>query len=232
VTCLIDSLLPEIGEAAVKVLRRIGYPVDFPPAQTCCGQPAYNAGHRREARQVAAQWLRVFTKTSGPIVTPSGSCAAMVRHGMADLFHEQPAMLAQVQAVAERTFEFSEFLTRVAGVTDVGARWPGTLTFHPSCHQWRGLGEREAPQRLLAEVSQATVVPLPGAEECCGFGGLFSVKLAPISGGMLAHKLENLHQTSAETCVTCDASCLLHIDGGLRRAGSNRRCVHLAEVLA
>ena len=169
-----------------------------------------------------------------PIVTPSGSCAAMVVHGYADLFANDPRNLARAKAIAARTYEFSQFLVDVLGVTGarVGAKFDGRLTYHPSCHLLRGLGVTGAAQKLLAGVRGAEVVPLPNAEECCGFGGLFAVKHGDISGAMLDKKLENVRASGAQTVVGCDMSCLMHMQGGLSRDGSPVKCVHLAEVLA
>lgn len=232
VTCIIDSLYPEVGESVVAVLERLGVRVEFPEAQTCCGQPAYNAGYRPETREVAQRFMAVFEQWPDlPIVTPSGSCAAMIVHGYPDLFHADPALAARVEAIAARTFEFSQYLVDVLGVTDVGASWPGRLTYHPSCHLLRGLGVADAPLKLLANVRDAEILPLPGAEECCGFGGLFSIKFGGVSGAMLERKIQGIRASGAGTIVTCDASCLTHINGGLSRQRMQQRVVHLAEVL-
>ncbi len=232
ITCIVDSLYPEVGEAVVDVLERLGVDVDFPEAQTCCGQPGYNAGFRAEAHQLAVNFLDAFEKSDAPIVTPSGSCAAMVIHGYADLFADDPSNLARAKALAARMYEFSQFLVDVLGVTHVGAKFDGKLTYHPSCHLLRGLSVKEAAPRLLAHVDGAEVVPLPNAEECCGFGGLFSIKHGDISGAMLDRKLESVRATGAQTVVGCDMSCLMHMQGGLSRDGSQVRCVHLAEALS
>lgn len=232
ITCIVDALYPDVGEAAVAVLERVGVKAEFPMAQTCCGQPGYNAGYRADARPVALHFLDVFSRTEGPIVTPSGSCAAMIKHGYPDLFADDPLNRPRARAVAARTFEFSQFLVHELGVTDVGAHYEGALTYHPSCHLLRGLGEREAPLILLKHVRGAALVELPGAEECCGFGGLFSVKQPEVSGEMLARKMNNLRAGNAPLAVTCDAGCLTHLNGGLHRAGNAQRVVHLAEILA
>lgn len=234
ITCIVDTLFPAVGEAMVAVLERLGVTVEFPAAQTCCGQPAMNSGFRAEAQAVAEHWLRVFADTEGYIVAPSGSCVAMVRHLYPELFHDQPARLAQAQALAGRTFEFSEFLVDVLKVTpaQLNAHFPGTLTYHPSCHLSRFLGVASQPRQLLAGVSGAQVTPLPQAEECCGFGGVFAVKHGELSGAMLARKLAAVQASGAATLVGCDMSCLMHIAGGLSRAGSAVQCQHLAQVLA
>jgi L-lactate dehydrogenase complex protein LldE len=233
VTCIVDSLFPEVGEAVVTVLERLGVEVRFLEAQTCCGQPAYNGGFRAESKQVALKFLEVFEPTApDPIVVPSGSCAAMVTHAYADLFRDDPANLARAQAVAARTYEFAQFLVDVLGVTDVGARFAGKLTYHASCHLLRYQHVIDQPRALLARVAEAEVLPLTGAEECCGFGGLFAIKHGPLSGAILDKKIENLTAAGAQTLVGCDMSCLLHIQGGLHRDGVPVQCRHLAEILA
>jgi L-lactate dehydrogenase complex protein LldE len=236
VTCIIDSLFPEVGEATVAVLERLGLTVEFPEAQTCCGQPGYNAGFRASARDLALRFLDVFEPSPAPIVTPSGSCAAMVIHGYPDLLRDDPVNFARAQALAARTFEFSHFLVGVLGVdpATVGAAsaFTGRVTFHTACHLTRGLRQGADGPRLLQAVPGAEVVPLPHADECCGFGGLFAVKHGEVSAAMLDKKLANVRDTAAATLVSCDMSCLLHLEGGLRRDGAPVRCLHLAEVLA
>jgi L-lactate dehydrogenase complex protein LldE len=233
VTCIVDSLYPNVGEATVAVLERLGLEVRFLEAQTCCGQPAYNGGFGDEARQVALRFLDVFEATApDPLVCPSGSCAAMVTHGYLDLFKGDARNLARAQAIAARTYEFSQFLVDVLGVTDVGAQAKGTFTYHSSCHLLRYQHVAEQPRQLLGNVRGAEVVPLPGAEECCGFGGLFAIKHGDISGAILDKKIENIQKAGAPTLVGCDMSCLLHIQGGLQRDKVDVRCQHLAEILA
>lgn len=233
VTCLVDSLFPQVGEAVVEVLQRLGLEVEFREAQTCCGQPAYNGGFTAEARRVALHFLDVFEPTApDPIVAPSGSCAAMVVHAYPELFKDDPPNRARAQSVAARTYEFAQFLVDVLGVTDVGAHSDGTLTYHASCHLLRFLHIADQPLRLLANVRGAQVTALPGADECCGFGGLFSVKFGNVSGAILDKKIENLRAAGAGALVGCDLSCLMHIQGGLNRDGVPVKCLHLAEVLA
>lgn len=233
VTCIVDTLFPHVGEAVVAVLERLGLEVCFLPEQTCCGQPGYNGGFRAEARQVALHFLDVFEPTAPDlIVVPSGSCAAMITHAYADLFRDDPVNQRRAQAVAARTYEFAQFLVDVLGVSDVGARFPGTLTYHASCHLLRYQHVKDQPRTLLAHVAEAQVVPLTGAEECCGFGGLFAVKHGDLSGAILDKKIENLTASGAATLVGCDMSCLLHIQGGLHRDGRPMQCRHLAEILA
>ncbi len=236
VTCIVDSLFPDVGEAVVAVLERLGLAVEFPEAQTCCGQPGYNAGFRSEARRLALNTMDVLEASSAPIVVPSGSCAAMLVHGYPDLFQDDPANLARAQALAARTFEFSQFLCEVLKLDPAtvaeGARLDEPVTFHPSCHLLRGLGVKDAGPALLAAVGGVEVKPLPDAEQCCGFGGLFAVKHGDISSAMLDAKLAAVRASGATTVVGCDMSCLMHMQGGLTRDGSPVRCRHLAEVLA
>jgi L-lactate dehydrogenase complex protein LldE len=237
ITCLADSLFPSVGEATVRILERLGLAVEFPAAQTCCGQPAYNGGFWRESRAMAASFLDAFEATApDPVVAPSGSCVAMLRHGFPALFAGEPRRRAQAEALAARTFELSQFLVDELGVSDaaqeLGASFEGRLTYHPACHLTRGLGVTEAPLRLLRTVRGAEVVPLPHAEECCGFGGLFAVKHGDLSGAIVDAKLRNVRATGADALVSADLSCLMHMAGALRRDGDPMRCLHLAEVLA
>ncbi|MDI6770610.1 MAG: (Fe-S)-binding protein [Anaerolineales bacterium] len=239
VTCLVDTFFPETGEAMVRVLNRLGVRVDFPPAQTCCGQPAFNAGLRRDARPLAEHTIRGLErpprslKTSEvcPIIIPSGSCAAMIRHGYLELFEDDPAWLPRAEALARRVYEFTEYLVDVRGVTDTGARWPGRLAYHPSCHLLRGLGVGRQPRALLAAVQGAQVVDLPHGEDCCGFGGVFSVEHPELSAEFLKRKSANFEKTGAPTLVVADTGCRMHIAGGLHRMGKSQRVVHIAEVL-
>lgn len=232
VTCIVDSLYPQIGEAVVRVLRRAGVRVAFPEAQTCCGQPAFNAGMREQACQMALHTLKVFEESSGAVVIPSGSCAAMVRHGYLELFAGEPELLERAKKLAERTFELSEYLVDQLGVFDLGAQFQSRLTYHPSCHLLRDLGVDRQPRILLEHVAGTELVDLPDARECCGFGGLFSVEHPEISTAMLERKLANLKASGAPVVVSCDAGCIASINGGLHRRGLPQRAVHLAEVLA
>jgi L-lactate dehydrogenase complex protein LldE len=231
VTCIVDQLFPKVGMAMAGVLERLGYEVEFPEDQTCCGQPAFNSGYRAEARIVARHFLKTF-ESCETIVAPSGSCTAMVTHHFAELFHKDPETLARVHALEKRVWEFSSFLTGVAGVEDVGARMEGIATFHDGCHALRELGIRSAPRRLLARVRGLELREMSPAEECCGFGGTFAVKFAELSGAMVRTKIEAIERTGADTVVSLDPSCLLQIQGALSRAGSPIRTMHLAEVLA
>jgi len=213
------------------VLERAGWSVDFPEAQTCCGQPAFNSGYRQEARAVARHFLDVF-RDAEYIVVPSGSCASMVSHHYAELFHKEPETLERVHALEPRVWEFSKFLLEVAKVDDVGARLEDVATYHDSCHALRELGIKAGPRRLLAHVRGLELREMTPAEECCGFGGTFSVKFAELSGAMARTKIDAILRTGANTVVGVDSSCLMQIQGALSRAGSTVRTMHLAEVLA
>jgi L-lactate dehydrogenase complex protein LldE len=213
------------------ILERLGYQVEFPEAQTCCGQPAFNSGWWDEARSVARHFLDVFDG-SDYIVCPSGSCTSMVSHHFADLFQDEPETLQRAHALENRVFEFSKFLTEVAKVENVGARFPHTVTYHDSCHALRELRIKAAPRRLLSHVRDLSLTEMDTPEECCGFGGTFSVKMDEISGGMVRSKIDSIVRSGANYVVSIDSSCLMQIQGALSRAGSPVRTVHLAEVLA
>ncbi len=231
ITCLIDSFYPQTGEAVVDIFRRLGVSVDFAPDQTCCGQPNFNAGLRAEARPIAQHTLRVFEKTDGDIVTPSGSCAQMFKHGYLELFEDDPVWLPRAQAFAKRVYEFSEYLVDRLEVTDLGARWDGMLTYHPSCHTLRGMNIDRQPRALLANVHGAQMVELPHGEECCGFGGIFSIEHPELSAEWLKRKVTNLESTHSPTLVVTDAGCLMHIAGGLHRQNKAQKVLHIAEIL-
>lgn len=230
-TCLLDTLYPDTAEAVVTVLERLGLRVELPPGQTCCGQPAFNAGLRSQARPMAQHTLRIFENTSGPVVVPSGSCAGMLRHGYLELFADDPRWLPRAQALAKRVYEFSEFLVDFLGIVDVGACFPGRLAYHASCHLLREMGIRQQPRLLLNRVRQAEMVELPGSEECCGFGGVFSAEHPELSSAILARKIANIEACQASWIVSCDAGCITHINGGLHRLGKKTRVLHIAQVL-
>lgn len=231
ITCLIDSFYPQTGEAVVDIFQRLGVNVDFAPDQTCCGQPNFNAGLRAEARAIAEHTIRVFEKTSGDIVTPSGSCAHMFRHSYTELFQEDANWLPRAQALSRRVYEFTEYLVDRLGVTDVGARWDGMLTYHSSCHTLRGMNIDRQPRALLANIRGAQIVDLPHADECCGFGGIFSMEHPELSAEWLKRKIGNLESTQSPTLVITDAGCIMHIAGGLHRQKKSQRVLHIAEVL-
>jgi L-lactate dehydrogenase complex protein LldE len=231
VTCLVDTFYPQTADAILRVLRRLGVTVDFPRAQTCCGQPQFNAGLRGDARQLAQHMIEVFEDLPGEVLSPSGSCVHMIKHNYPELFTGDPEWLPRAQALAKRTFEFTEYLVDNLGVTDLGARWKGTLTYHPSCHLSRGLGIDRQPRELLANVRNARITELPEAEDCCGFGGVFSVAHPELSAEMLKRKIRNLELTEAPTLVVADTGCIMHIGGGLHRQKKPQKVVHIAEIL-
>jgi L-lactate dehydrogenase complex protein LldE len=230
VTCLVDQFMPEVAESVVNVLEGQGIAVDVPRAQTCCGQPAFNRGFRKDAVPIARRFLEIF-EGDAPIVTPSGSCAAMVRNFYPELFEHDPAALARARAEGARVWEFSEFLVDVLGVESAGAERRMSATYHKCCHLLRELGVDRQPAALLNSVKGLEVKPLERAEVCCGFGGAFSVKMSDISTAMLNEKLDNVVATGAETLVASDAGCIMHMAGGLRRRGSKTRVLHLAQVI-
>lgn len=230
VTCLGDAICPEVGEATVRLLVRLGIAVDFPLSQTCCGQPALNAGFRGQARAVAQRNLDIFASYDA-IVVPSGSCAAMFRHFYPDLFADDPVLGEKATTLASRTYELSEFLVHVLGLDNVGAVFPGKVAYHASCHLFRELGVKDAPRRLLAHVTGTEVVDMDMAEQCCGFGGTFAVKYPHLSDAMLHTKITALKRAGVDTVVSCDSGCLLHMAGRLHRQGDTIRVMHLAEVL-
>jgi L-lactate dehydrogenase complex protein LldE len=228
-TCLIDSLFPEVGEAVIELLHQAGLAVVFPRAQTCCGQPAFNAGFRAEAREMAERTISVFSESHEPVVVPSGSCAAMIRHGYLELFRDSPEQLEKARALAERTYELSEYLIDVWGGPPSGVSVSGRMVYHPSCHLLRGLGVDRQPMALLRALQGVRIDRL--SEDCCGFGGVFSVEQPELSIEMLARKIAEIEASGADTIVAGDVSCLMHIEGGLRRAGSSVRCLHMAQAL-
>src|SRR5271169_748403 len=228
VTCIVDQIFPRTGLAMVEVLERAGCQVEFREAQTCCGQPAFNSGYHDEARSVADHFLRVF-EGADYIVTPSGSCTAMISHHYADLFGSDDDRVARI---APRVWEFSRFLLEVLHVEDLGARLDRVVTYHDSCHALRELRIKDGPRRLLSRVRGLRLVEMEAAEECCGFGGTFSVKFPEVSGAMARTKIDSIARTGAETVVSIDSSCLMQLQGVIDRAGLPIRTLHLAEVLA
>ncbi len=229
VTCLGDVFFPDVGVATVRLLRRLGVEVDFPPQQTCCGQPHFNSGYHAESRELARHTIEAFANGQ-PVVTPSGSCAAMIKLEYPELFRDDLVWHDRAADLARRTHELSDFLVNVLRVEDVGARFPARATYHMACHL-RGLGLRTEPERLLRHVRELDLVPLERADECCGFGGSFSVRFPGISGAMVQDKTALIESTGADVVVATDAGCLMNIAGCLRRRGSKVRAMHLAEIL-
>ena len=224
-TCLVDLIRPEVGEATIKVLERAGVDVVVPEGQTCCGQPLWNTGDRRAARPFIEHWLEVFSEFDA-VVSPSGSCVAMVRHQYHRAFDGEQA--AEVQTTVESTYELSEYLVAELGITDLGVSMSGRAAYHPACHGLRGLGLAEEPLALLNAVDGLQVRALP--DECCGFGGFFSMRFPEVSTALADERLEFL--ADADLLVSGDLSCLMHLSGRLERLGRPLPALHLAEVLA
>jgi len=232
-TCLGDAMFPEAPRSTVRLLRRLGVEVEVPEAQTCCGQPMVNTGYLDEAVPAVRRYVEAFEDYDA-VVVPSGSCAGSVRHQHAVVARRTGGddLLEAVGRTASRTFELSEFLVDVLGVTDVGASFPHRVTYHPTCHSLRMLRVGDRPRRLLEAVRGIDLVDLPEAHECCGFGGTFAVKNPDVSVAMGADKTRHVRETGAEVLVAGDASCLMHIGGLLSRQRAGVRTMHLAEVLA
>ena len=231
VTCLVDLFYPDVGLAIVRLLRRLGVRVDFPANQTCCGLPLFNSGYHREAARVARSTLPLFA-ASEYVVVPSGSCAWMVKKEYPGLFKDDTLLRKEAEALASRTYELSQFLVTVLGLSRVTTNFRGKVTYHDSCHLLRGLGEAQSPRTLLKNLEGVELLELPGADECCGFGGSFSVRLPEVSTSILGKKLANVEKTGAQCLVACDAGCLMQMGGGLSRKGSTVRALHLAQILA
>ncbi len=231
VTCLVDLHRPSVGFAAVKLLEAAGCVVEVPRAQTCCGQPAYNSGDRADTRAIARQVIAAF-QGYDYIVAPSGSCAGMIREHYPELFADEPAMYAEVQHLAKRTYELVSFLTDIMGVETVAARYEGVATYHDACSGLRELGVKQQPRKLLRSVEGLRLAELPGAEICCGFGGTFCIKYPAISDKMVSDKAADIEATGADTLLAGDLGCLLNMAGKLTRRGGAVRVRHVAEVLA
>ncbi|MFO1020085.1 MAG: (Fe-S)-binding protein [Planctomycetales bacterium] len=229
ITCLGDVMRPDAGVAAVNILRRLGVKVHFPGQQTCCGQPFYNSGVLEEARKLAQHTITVF-EGPRPVVIPSGSCAAMLKIEFPHLFEEHDPWHARALELASRTFELSDFLVNQLQVTDVGASFHGKVTYHYACHL-RGLGLKEEAETLIRNVRGVEYIPLDLQDQCCGFGGSFSVRYPEISGAMVGDKVRCLTKTDADVVVSTDTGCLMNIGGALHRQGSPIRHLHLAELL-
>jgi L-lactate dehydrogenase complex protein LldE len=233
ITCLADALFPEVGKATVRLLERLGQDVEFPAEQTCCGQMHVNTGYQKQALPLVERFTKVFAPYDA-IVAPSGSCVGSVRHQHAMVARRfgSPGLVGEVEAVATKTYELSEFLVDVLGVTQVGAYFPHRVTYHPTCHSLRMLRVGDKPIQLLRAVDALELVELPAADQCCGFGGTFAIKNSDTSTAMLADKMRNVLDTGAEICTAGDSSCLMHIGGGLSRLRTGAKTVHLAQILA
>jgi L-lactate dehydrogenase complex protein LldE len=237
ITCFNDTLFPQVGRATVEVLERQGVEVDLPLAQTCCGQMHFNSGYRDECIPLVARFTEAFAGYDA-VVTPSPSCASMVRHHhptvarLAEDRGRAPGLMEQVAQTGPRVYELCEFLIDVLGVTDVGASFPERVSFHPTCHSRRLLGIGDRPERRLRAVRGLELVDLPRSEACCGFGGTFAVKNPDTSTAMGNDKVHDVLDTGAPVLTAADTSCLLHLDGLLSRLGAGIRVMHLAEILA
>ena len=232
ITCLVDQICPNVGVATVEVLRRAGCELIFDERQTCCGQPAFNTGYRKEARKFAEKFIEIFEDSDAEyIVSPSGSCTAMVKH-FHELFPDDEIWRGRCEKIADKTHEFSSFLVNVLKIETTGAKFSGKLTWHDACHALRDLNIRDEPRRLLKNVENAELVELEGADVCCGFGGTFSVKFPEISAAILDNKIEMIEASGADAVVACDASCLMQIGGRLSRNDSKVKPFHIAEILA
>ena len=232
VTCLVNEFYPRVGFAVAKVLDKVGWSLDVPQAQICCGQPAFNAGYLSDSRKAALAALDVFEGGVGPLLVPSGSCGDMLAHHLAGLFEEGSSEHRRALALSSRVREFSQFLVDDLGVRDLGGRLEATVAYHPSCHLLRGLGVDGQPRQLLEAVKGTRLLPLHDAEVCCGFGGSFSMTHEGLSGAMLDDKLKAVQASQAERLVSCDMGCLMHLGGGLDRRGAGPKVQHLAEYLA
>ncbi|MEQ1861099.1 MAG: (Fe-S)-binding protein [Chthoniobacteraceae bacterium] len=230
IPCFIDSFYPQAAMAVVQVIERLGHTIDYPEAQTCCGQPPFNSGFWDEARDVARRQMRLF-RDAEVVVAPSGSCGAMMKVFYPELFEHQPEE-AEVRALAAKTFEFSDFLVNKLGVRDVGAKFEGRATFHDGCHGLRELGSKTSARELLANVKGLEMVEMSEGESCCGFGGTFAVKYPQISTAMAEVKCNSILETKADYVVSNDLSCLMQIQGWFdRNSGRTMKSLHLAEVL-
>lgn len=229
ITCLSDAVYPRVGEAMVRLLARYGVQLEFPQVQTCCGQPAYNSGYWDEARTAARTIVSAF-EDSDFVVSPSGSCTYMLHH-YPELFKDEPEWLEKARELERKTYEFTQFLIKVLDVKDLGAVFPHKVTYHPSCHGSRLLGVKDEPLELLRSVKDLELVPLPFAEDCCGFGGTFAVKMPDISGAMVTEKGDHILESQAEVLVGLDMACLMNIAGHLRYRNEPVRVMHLAELL-
>lgn len=231
IQCLVDSMFPDVGEAMVKVLDRHGIDMTYPSDQTCCGQPAFNSGYRREAKVAARRFLDIFDSAE-IIVCPSGSCVHMVKHHYPELFQDEPELLERARHIADRTFEFCQFLVDHMGIHDAGAVFPGKVTYHDSCHLSRGLMISSQPRQLLANTRDLEFIEMEESDTCCGFGGAFSVNYPEISTAMVDAKIEHILASGAEYVTGCDISCLMNISGRLARRKEQVKVLHIAEVLA
>ncbi|MTT33093.1 Fe-S oxidoreductase [Terrilactibacillus sp. BCM23-1] len=229
ITCLGELFYAKVGKDVTEILERLGCEVDFPKGQICCGQPAFNSGYLNDAKKAAKQMIHAF-EDADYIVSPSGSCTTMFRE-YPKMFVDEPGWKLKAEAMADKTYEFTQFIVHVLGVEDLGAEYEAKATVHTSCHMSRLLGEKEAPFRLLKHVKGLEVIPLPNNYDCCGFGGTFSVKMSPISEEMVDEKVRHIEETEAELVIGSDCSCLMNIGGRINRKGKKIEVKHIAEIL-
>lgn len=232
ITCLVDNFFPQVGDSMVKVLSKLGVDMNFPDDQTCCGQPAFNSGFQHDARALAKRFLSIFDDDNSYVVCPSGSCTTMVKIFYRELLKEEPKELELANRLASRTYEFSEFLTNVLHVEDVGASYSGKVTYHDSCHLLRELGIRDEPRKLIKSVKGIDFVEMNMHDACCGFGGTFSIKFPGVSISMLEEKINSIVESGADTVVSTDMGCLMHIGGAISRKKIPVKVMHIAELLA
>lgn len=228
-TCLVDMFQSSAGKATVELLERLGCEIEFPEAQVCCGQPAYNSGYVKEAKEAMKSMIETFIDAEY-VVSPSGSCITMFRE-YPHVFKGDPVWEPKAKKLAAKSFELTQFIVDVLKIEDVGARFDGKVTYHTSCHMTRLLGVKKAPMILLSNVKGLEFTELPGKEQCCGFGGTFSVKMAQISEQMVDEKVMHVEETGAEYLIGADAACLMNIGGRIERQGKPIKVLHIAEVL-
>jgi L-lactate dehydrogenase complex protein LldE len=230
IPCLVEQFNPAVGEAAARVLARAGVMVDYPPGQTCCGQPFYKSGHRKEARKLARHFLEVFDGAEA-VVAPSGSCVRMVKHDFEELFRDEPQWRDRAAALAGRVYEFTQFLVQVLKVDDLGASWPGKAVYHDSCQVSRALGIVSEPRSLLSRVKGLELVTMNRTDLCCGFGGRFSLQFPAISEAIVEKKAAFILASGAEFVIGAEPSCLMNIGGYLEKQNHPVKAVHIAQVL-
>lgn len=229
ITCLGDIFYPGVGKDVVELLERHGCEIDFPENQTCCGQPAFNSGYHKDTRKAAKHMIKTF-EHAHVVVTPSGSCAAMFKE-YPELLKDEPKWKEKAEALAEKTYELTQFLYRVLDVTDTGASLEAKATYHTSCHMTRLLGEKEAPFQLLSKVKGLQLKDLPNKQNCCGFGGTFAVKMTSISEQMVDEKVDHVEETEADILIGADSGCLMNIGGRISRKDKPIKVMHIAQVL-
>jgi L-lactate dehydrogenase complex protein LldE len=230
IQCLVDAVYPQVAESMVRVLERLGARLRYPQAQTCCGQPAFNAGYRDAARIAAKHFIQVF-EAADVIVSPSGSCVHMVRHHYPELFPQTSVWYQRAREVGQKTYELTQYLVDVLGITDLGAAYAGTVTYHDSCHLLRGLGVADQPRQLLHRVRNLRLVEMAESDRCCGFGGSFAVKYPDISTALADDKLRYIRESGADTVIGCDMGCLMHLEGRARREKIPIQVRHIAQIL-